>query len=127
MNIRRKNTIKGLCKMNPEVTDFIDALKEPWQRELSVKLRQIVLQAIPDVHERIQYKKPHFLKNGKYAAVISASKAAVSFTIFNASELTYPDGLFDGPPERKTLKLQQGQTFDSELLSSLVSQAAATL
>ncbi|MEC0267083.1 DUF1801 domain-containing protein [Paenibacillus anseongense] len=113
--------------MNPEVTDFIEALKEPWQREMSVKLRQIVQEVIPDVHERMQYKKPHFLKNGKYAAVISSSKDAVSFTIFNASELTFPNGLFEGPPERKTLKLKQGQSFDLELLSSLVSQAVAGL
>ena len=113
--------------MNPEVTEFIEALNEPWQKEISVKLRGIVREAIPDVSERIQYKKPHFLKNGKYAAVISISKAAVSFTIFNASGLTLPDGLFDRPPERKTIKLQQGQNFDSEQLSSLLSQAAATL
>lgn len=113
--------------MSQEVTDFIEALKESWQRELSAKLREVVQRAIPDVHERIQYKKPHFLKNGKYAAVISTAKDAVSFTIFNASELSLPDGLFDGPPERKTLKLRQGQTFDPEQLSSLVSQAVARL
>lgn len=113
--------------MNPEVTDFIETLKEPWQKELSVKLRLLVQEAIPDVHERMQYKKPHFLKNGKYAAVLSSSKDAISFTIFNATGLALPDGLFDGPPERKTLKLKQGQTFDPELLTSLVSQAAAGL
>lgn len=113
--------------MNQEVIDFIEALKEPWQVNLCNGLREVVQQAIPDVQERIQYKKPHFLKNSKYAAVISTSKDAVSFTIFNASELTLPEGLFDGPPERKTMKLKQGQTVDADLLSSLVSQAAATL
>ncbi|MGN7402495.1 DUF1801 domain-containing protein [Cytobacillus praedii] len=113
--------------MNPEVTDFIEALKEPWQGELSKNLREVVHQAIPDVHERIQYKKPHFLKNGKYAAVISTSKNAVSFTIFNAAELELPEGKFDGPPERKTLKLHEGDTFDSEQLVSLVSQASYSL
>ena len=113
--------------MNQEITDFIEALKEPWQGELSTNLRQIVHQAIPEVQERMQYKKPHFLKNGKYAAVISTSKDAVSFTIFNANGLTFPNGVFDGPPERKTMKLKQGQAFDPKLLSSLVSQAAAGL
>lgn len=113
--------------MNQEVVDFIEAVKEPWQRELCSRLREVVHGAIPDLQERIQYKKPHFLKNGKYAAVISTSKDAVSFTIFNASELLLPEGLFDGPPERKTIKLRQGQTVDSEQLSSLVSQAASAL
>ncbi|NOU94212.1 DUF1801 domain-containing protein [Paenibacillus sp. LMG 31456] len=113
--------------MNQEVTDFIEALKEPWQGELSSRLREVVYQAIPDVQERIQYKKPHFLKNGKYAAVISTSKDAVSFTIFNANELALPEGMFDGPPERKTIKLRQGQAVDMDQLSSLLSQAVAAL
>ncbi|WP_136605183.1 DUF1801 domain-containing protein [Paenibacillus dokdonensis] len=113
--------------MNPEVTDFIDAIKEPWQGELASSLREVVYQAIPEVQERIQYKKPHFLKNGKYAAVISTSKDAVSFTVFNTSEIELPEGLFDGPPERKTMKLRQGQTFDSEQLVGWVSLASAAL
>lgn len=110
-----------------EVTDFIEAIKEPWQGELSSRLREVVLQAIPDVQERIQYKKPHFLKNGKYAAAISTSKDAVSFVIFNTSELTLPDGLFEGPQERKTIKIRQGQAVDFEQLSSIISDASSTL
>ncbi|MFS0838828.1 DUF1801 domain-containing protein [Paenibacillus sp. 1P03SA] len=112
---------------NQEVTDFIEALKEQWQKELSAGLREVVHQAIPEASERIQYKKPHFLKNGKYAAVISTSKDAVSFTIFNATGLQLPEGMFDGPPERKTLKLRKGDTFDSGLLVSLVVQASSSL
>ncbi|MFD2168610.1 DUF1801 domain-containing protein [Tumebacillus lipolyticus] len=113
--------------MNQEVTDFIEAVKEPWQKELCVQLRQVVHQAVPEVQERIQYKKPHFLKNGKYAAVISTSKDAVSFVIFNASELVLPEGMFEGPQERKTMKLRKGQTFDADQLLSFVSQAVETL
>ncbi|MDH6427363.1 hypothetical protein BSK49_09460 [Paenibacillus odorifer] len=113
--------------MNQEVIDFIEALKESWQVELSTSLREVVHQAIPDVQERIQYKKPHFLKNGKYAAAISTSKDAVSFVIFNTTELTLPEGVFEGPPERKTLKLRKGDTFDSAQLVSLVAQASASL
>ncbi|MBY6035983.1 DUF1801 domain-containing protein [Fictibacillus nanhaiensis] len=113
--------------MNQEVTDFIKTLKDPWQGELSTNLRKVVHQAIPDVKERIQYKKPHFLKNGKYAAVISTSKDAVSFTIFNAAALELPEDMFNGPPERKTLKLRKGDTFNSDQLVSLVSQASSSL
>ncbi len=112
--------------MNQEVTDFIEAVKVPWQGELCAALREIVHTAIPEVQERIQYKKPHFLKNGKYAAVISTSKDAVSFTIFNTSELTLPEG-FEGPPERKTIKLRQGQEADKQAWIALVTQASAGL
>lgn len=113
--------------MNQEITDYINTLKEPWQVELSTKLRNVVHKAIPDVHERIQYKKPHFLKNGKYAAVISPSKEAVSITIFNAIKLDLPVGLFTGPPERKTMKLQKGETADFEQLVSFIKEASSEL
>jgi len=113
--------------MNQEITEFIEALKEPWQGELSTNLRQVVHQAIPDVQERMQYKKPHFLKNGKYAAVISTSKDAVSFTIFHATNLTLPEGMFDGPSERKTLKLRKGDTVDAEQLVTWVSEASSAI
>jgi hypothetical protein len=113
--------------MNQEVTEFIAALPEPWQQELSSKLRDVVLQAIPGAQERIQYKKPHFLKNGKYAAVISTSKDAVSFTIFNTAAMKLPETMFDGPAERKTMKLRKGDTCDADQLISFVSEAASSL
>lgn len=113
--------------MNQEVIDFIEALKEPWQVELSTSFREVVHQAIPDVQERIQYKKPHFLKNGKYAAAISTSKDVVSFVIFNTNELVFPEGTLEGPPERKTLKLRKGDTVDTAQLVTWVSQASALL
>ncbi|MDQ0196853.1 DUF1801 domain-containing protein [Paenibacillus wynnii] len=109
------------------VAEFIEDLKEPWQAEICNKLLEVVRQAIPDVQERIQYKKPHFLKNGKYAAVISTAKAAVSFTIFNATELDLPEGLFEGPPERKTIKIREGQEVEMDVLTSLLKDASATL
>ncbi|WP_127530965.1 DUF1801 domain-containing protein [Paenibacillus kobensis] len=114
--------------MNEDVKLFLESVQVPWQAELCVSLRDAVQQAIPDMQERIQYKKPHFLKNGKYAAVISTSKDAVSFTIFNAAELTLPGNLFDGPPERKTIKLRSGELpVELEQLSTWVKEAASGL
>lgn len=113
--------------LNQEVSDYIEALSDAWKIELSVKLRELVHETIPDVQERMQYKKPHFLKNGKYAAVISVAKSAVSFTIFNADGLAWPEDTFDGPPERKTMKVAQGQDVDWQALSSLLKQASASL
>ncbi|GAA0356641.1 DUF1801 domain-containing protein [Bacillus horti] len=113
--------------MNPEVTEFIEALTEDWQKELAVALRDVVHNSVEDIQERIQYKKPHFLKNGKYAAVISPSKAAVSFTIFNTTGLELPADKFEGPAERKTLKLKKGQTVDTVELSELLKQTTSSL
>jgi hypothetical protein len=110
--------------MNQEVTDFINNRPEPWQTEVCNQLRQAVREAIPDVEERLQYGKPHFLKKGAYAAVITGAKNHISFTIFNAKELDVPKRLFEpGNPERKTIKIKKGQSVDYKMLTTLLKQA----
>ena len=114
--------------MNQQVSDYIQNIKLPWQAEICNQLRQTIQQAIPDVEERIQYGKPHFLKKGKYAAVVGTAKGWVSFTIFNAKSIEAPDGLFEaGDPERKTIKIRDGQAVDYALLGKLLAQAANTI
>jgi len=114
--------------MKQEVTTFIENLNSSWQIEICQKLREMMHQTIPDIEERIQYKKPHFLKNGKYAAVISPSKDAISFMIFtNGVELEWPKGLFEGPAERKWIKIREGQTTDYEMLAKLLGQASSVI
>lgn len=111
--------------MNPQVTEYIDGL-DAWQAEICTRIRQIIQQAIPDVEERIQYKKPHFLKGGKYAGVLGPAKGWVSYTIFNAQDLKTPDGLFESSDtgDRKTIKIKPGQVVDYDQLAALITQAA---
>jgi hypothetical protein len=72
------------------------------------------------------FSKPHFLKHGKYAAVLGTAKEWVTLTIFNTESLQAPDGFFEpGPAERKTVKIRQGQTVDYELLGQLMRQVAS--
>jgi len=114
--------------MTQEVTAYIEALTLAWQAVICTQLRQIIHQAIPDVAERLQYKKPHYLKNGHYAAVIGTAKGWVTLTIFNATDLVAPDGFFEaGGDDKKTLKIREGQPLDGDLLSHFLQQAASTL
>lgn len=114
--------------MNQAVTDYIENIKVDWQAEIGQKLRRVVNQTEPGVEERIQYGKPHFLKNGKYLAVLGTAKDWVSFTIFNADSLEGPVGFFEaGPPERKTVKIRKGQDVNYELVKDLLKQAASTI
>lgn len=112
--------------MNPEVTSFIENLGPPWQVQLCGQLRQMVHETIPGVEDKIQYKKPHFLKNGQFAAVISPSKDAIAFMIMNAAGMEFPKG-FEGPAERKWIKLREGDTPDLAQLSSFLKQASESL
>lgn len=115
--------------MNQQVTEYIEKINLPWQAHLAKQLRQVILQAIPDVDERIQYGKPHYLKNKNYAVVLGTAKGWVSLTIFNAQALKTPDGLFETSEngERKTIKIREGQAVDTELLAKLIGEAASTL
>jgi hypothetical protein len=111
--------------MNPEVTAYIDGL-EGWQADICTRIRQIVQEAIPEVVERLQYKKPHFLVGKTYVGVLGPAKGWVSYTIFNAQDITPPDGLFESSDtgDRKTIKIKPGQAVDYDQLAALIAQAA---
>ena len=119
--------------MNQEVTDFIQALNQKpnqeWQVAVCEQLRKVIFEALPTVEERIQYGKPHFLLNGKYACVIHPFKDTVAGMIFNATHLEAPQGFFEktDKPERKTIKIKKDQKVDYALFGSLLKQAASSL
>jgi hypothetical protein len=114
--------------MNPEVSEFIEQIPQAWQVDVANSLRAMVRETIPDVEERIQYKKPHFLKDGHYAAVLSPAKGHLSFMIFNTQDVTLPAGVFQkGPVERSTIRIMEGDQVDYALLGSVLSQASSTL
>ncbi|MCU0464001.1 MAG: DUF1801 domain-containing protein [Anaerolineae bacterium] len=110
--------------MNPDVSAYFDKLNQAWQVDVCQQLRQVIHAAAPDVTERLQYGKPHFLHNGSYLAVIGPAKGWVSFTLFKAAglenELFEPSDVTD----RKTIKYKPGQTVDTDALSKLVAAAA---
>ena len=111
--------------MSQAIAEYIDNVSPDWQAEVCRSLHRTVHRAIPGVTERLQYGKPHYLKGGKYAAAIGTAKGWVTLTIFNAAALDAPAGLFEpGPPERKTVKIRQGQAVDYDLLAGLLRGAA---
>lgn len=114
--------------MNLEVTQYIEKL-QPWQVTIAGELRKLILKAIPDAEERLQYGKPHYLKNGHYAAVIHAAKDKVSFMIFNATELAEIKGFFQSTtaPDRKTATIKEGQAVDYKQLGEFLKKASKSL
>jgi hypothetical protein len=114
--------------MAEDIAGYFDSIGPEWQAEICRNLDERIRRAIPDVSARLQYGKPHYLKNGKYACVLATAKGWVTFTIFNATALDAPEGLFEpGPPERRTVKIRQGQAVDYDQLGALLQQAASTI
>jgi hypothetical protein len=114
--------------MSSEVTQFIQKLPS-WQIAICEALRTMILESIPDVQERIQYGKPHYLKNGHYAAVISTAKDKISFMLFNALELAEIKGFLKSAssPERKIVAITAGQEVDYQQLAGFLKQTSASL
>lgn len=115
--------------MSEAIKDFIESINQDWQATVCRQLDQTIREAIPDVEARIQYKKPHYLKNGKYAAVYGTAKGWVSFTIFNATSLQPPLDRFEASEngDRITLKILENQDVDYAQLGQMLKEAAATI
>ena len=114
--------------MNKEVTDYIQKLPK-WQVEVCGSLRKMIHKTVPGVEERLQYGKPHYLKDGHYTAVVHAAKDKVSFMIFNAGKLEEIKGFFKSMSDanRKTATIAEGQKVDYTLLSGLLKKASNSL
>lgn len=115
--------------MSDAVSEFIANINQEWQVKVCRQLDQTIREAIPDAEVRIQYKKPHYLKNGKYAAVFGTAKGWVSFTIFNATSLKPPSDQFEASEngDRLTLKILQNQEADYAQIGHMLKEAAATI
>jgi hypothetical protein len=111
--------------MSQDVTIYLQNISQAWQAEVCTRLREMLFAAIPDIQERLQYGKPHYLKDGAHLCVLGTGRAWVSCTIFSASTLEAPEGLFEpGNLDRRTLKIRKGDPVDYELLAALIQQAA---
>lgn len=119
--------------MNQEVTTYIESIaKKPgqeWQADVMETVRHLVFTVAPEATERLQYGKPHYLKNGKYLAAVSASKAAVTVTLLSAANVDMPTGFLEATanPDRKTVKITSPQELDNSLLTKALQQIASTL
>jgi hypothetical protein len=53
----------------------------------------------------------------------------LSFILFNAASLEAPEGLFEpgDNPDRRTIKIREGQNTDYNLLAKLLQQASDSL
>jgi hypothetical protein len=114
--------------VSDDVTQYINKA-QPWQTDVCEKLRAMVGQTIPDVEERLQYGKPHYLKNGQYAAVIAVAKDKVSFMVFNASDVPVVKGFLRalGNGERKAVDIKEGQQVDYDAVAGILAATATAL
>lgn len=113
---------------NKDITKYIEALDQDWKKTICNKVRDIIAKEAPDAEEVMQWSMPHYKKNGKYLAVVRATKATINVTIFNADKLDAPKDYFEsGDDMRKTVKFKEADTVDYALLAKLIKQSASAL
>jgi hypothetical protein len=114
--------------MHDDLTSYIDK-GLPWQVEVCKKLRELVHQTIPDVEEKLEYGKPHFLKNDQHAAVIHVGKNKVSFMVFNAADVEPVKGVLRslGNGDRKSVDISENQAVDYGLIADVIARTSGTL
>jgi hypothetical protein len=114
--------------MNDAVTQYIDDTA-PWQKEVCEKLRAMVHETVPGIEERLQYGKPHFLKNGQHAAVIAVARNKVSFMVFNATDIPAVKGFIRamGQGDRKCADIGEGAEVDYAALAEILKKVTITL
>jgi hypothetical protein len=114
--------------MNDDVTKYILNTK-PWQANICTKFREMIHATVPTIEERLQYGKPHYLKDGSYTAVLYASKDKVSFMLFNAKDVPEIAGLTRslGDGDRKVFEILEGQAPDYAQIAEYTKQTTATL
>jgi hypothetical protein len=107
--------------MDPQVSAYIEKT-QPWQQEVCEALRKMVHDTVPGAEERLQYGKPHFVKDGEFIAVIHAGKDKVSFMLFNASDIKADMLRAMGNGDRKVIDIVEGQTVDYKQLGDLLAK-----
>lgn len=109
--------------VNEQVTEYFSKTPQ-WQQDIAAKLRESITKTIPDHEERLQYGKPHYLKDGSYAAVIHAAKDKMSLMLFNADSIEPVKGFIRsmGKGERKTIDISEGQEVDYATIEALILQ-----
>lgn len=110
--------------MNEQVTEYINKINIEWQVDICEQIRNIILQSIPEVEEQIKYNQAFYSLNGKQLCVFFPAKNWVNVTLFNAEEIEAPEGFFEpsNKPERKAVKIREGQAFEYDVLAKCFQQ-----
>lgn len=107
--------------MNDDITNYIEKTK-PWQAQVCTRLREMVHSTVPGVREALQYGKPHFLHDGRHAAVIHVARDKVTFMVFDAAGIEAVPNLLRalGKGERKAVDIREGDAVDYDFVADVL-------
>ena len=97
---------------------------DPPLREIAQALRELILEAAPDLKESIKWNTPNYARGGNVCYLASA-KGYINLGFFNGAGLPNPDGLIEGTGEKmRHIKVRRPEDIRPEVFASLVREAA---
>ncbi|MFI6518213.1 DUF1801 domain-containing protein [Spirillospora sp. NPDC050679] len=112
--------------MASEVVDqYIESKVLPQHRPTVAALRALMAEGAPDAAEVISYGSPAWRSN-KILAIISASKAHITFAFERGAEFTDDHGLLQGVGKKtRHVKIKTPEALDADALRDYICQAVA--
>ena len=92
-----------------------------WQGKMLARLRQLVLEAAPDIKEDWKWDTPVWSQKGNVLAMV-AFKDHIKLNFFKGASLDNPQRLFNAGLDAKSTRaidLSQGETIDESVLKDL--------
>ena len=111
---------------NPAIDEWITAL-EPRLQPLAQALRQLIVEADPDLTEAIKWSNPVYEKHGK-VCYLAATQTYVSLGFFNGTALTDPERRMEGTGKKmRHAKVRSLEDIPAPLVISWVREAVQLL
>ena len=108
------------------ITERITELDD-WRGEMLAQLRQLILEADPDIVEAWKWDTPVWTHNGNVVAV-GAFKDHMKINFFKGASLNDPHGLFNAGLEAKATRaidIREGDDINEAALKALIHAAVA--
>ena len=99
---------------------------DDWRGETLERIRELIIEAVPDVVEEWKWRNPVWSKDG-IICTGEAYKKVVKTTFAKGARLQDPEGLFNsslGGITRRAIDFSEGEEIDEEAFKDLIRAAA---
>lgn len=109
--------------MPTEVDDYIATTTDEI-RPIAEKVREIIIDALPDADEAIMWSRPTYKVDSKHVCYFTAARTHVTLGFTHGRSLTDPDGLLDGQGKQMAhTKLRRLEDINEDQLRTWLREA----
>ena len=112
---------------DPRVDHYVEGLPE-WQRQICLRLRELIHRAEPEIVETIKRRVlPYFVLEGNVCALLAA-RDHVNLFLYDGGIVPDPEGIVTAGHSNKTartISFRQGETLNAWALTTMVRQIVA--